>query len=106
MGQRRTTPGTIRAALARHWVRPAAAGLDRRVPGFYGALCRHCTLPRLGLHANYTGTAREKAAMRIAIGTFMYEANSFSPVQTTLDDFAAGTLVARRGHAGLLPQYQ
>ena len=31
--------------------------------------------------------------MRIAIGAFMYEANSFSPVQTTLDDFAAGTLV-------------
>ena len=80
-------------------VRPAAAGLDRRVPGFYGALCRHCTLPRLGLYANYTGTAREKAAMRIAIGAFMYEANSFSPVQTTLDDFAAGTLV--RGAAML-----
>ena len=37
--------------------------------------------------------------MRIAIGAFMYEANSFSPVQTTLDDFAAGTLV--RGAAML-----
>ncbi len=37
--------------------------------------------------------------MRIAIGAFMYEANSFSPVQTTLADFAAGTLV--RGAAML-----
>ena len=37
--------------------------------------------------------------MRIAIGAFMYEANSFSPVPTTLDDFAAGTLV--RGPAML-----
>ena len=37
--------------------------------------------------------------MRIAIGAFMYEANSFSPVPTTLDDFAAGTLV--RGAAML-----
>ena len=44
--------------------------------------------------------------MRIAIGAFMYEANSFSPVQTTLDDFAAGTLVRGAGHARPLPQHQ
>ena len=37
--------------------------------------------------------------MRVAIGAFMYEANSFSPVQTTLADFEAGTLV--RGEAML-----